>query len=401
MTDPLAIGAALYGRERIQAAADLTEEAIWLLGDPAAESVERESRRSIRSSAFAAGGVYVMAGRAPCPHQIVVDAGPQGIGRSGHGHADALSIRMAVDGRRFLVDPGTCGYICGSNDRDQFRGTGAHNTVSIDGQDQAVPAGPFAWDALPVTEVEAWASGEFFDFLAASHNGYARLREPVVHHRFVFRGPGGICMVRDVCEGQGSHLIESFWHFSEDVQVANKDGAFLVRDTVTSSRIGFVAAGSCEWHLETGSGFVSPAYGRKKPAPMARISGRVSLPAQCAVVIDLNTAAEALGQFTYASNTQTRNVDAYEYFTRETHHRFFFARGDGDWAAGEWTSDARFLYCVSLPSRADQLSEVVLVAGSFARRRGGNVVAREGMVEQWEWTKNSAAQSSALELAER
>ena len=406
MTDPLAIGAVLYGREHVPAAAELTEEAIWLFGHEAIESVKEQSRPCIRSRAFGVGGVYVMAGASPCPHQIVVDAGPQGIGRSGHGHADALSIRMGVDGRRFLTDPGTCVYISDSNDRDEFRGTSAHNTVRVDGQDQSVPRGPFAWDAIPVTQVEGWASEELFDFLRASHNGYARLPDPVVHHRFVFRGPDGICVVRDVCEGKGRHLVESFWHFPEDVQVANEGGAFIVRDAATSSRLGLLVAGSCDWQLETGSGWVSPAYGRKKPAPMARISGTVTLPAQSTVLIDLNKAAPELGQFIYSTNTQTRNVDLYEYITGEALHRFFFARGDGDWAAGEWTSDARFLYCVSLlgPKAGDDLSKVILLAGTFARRRGVNVAAPKLRVEQWEWTskgRNSAAQRSALEFADR
>ena len=406
MTDPLAIGAGLYGRERVQAAAELTEEAIWLLGHEATRSVKEPSRRSIRSRAFGAGGVYVMGGASPCPHQIVVDAGPQGTGRSGHGHADALSIRMAVGGRRFLADPGTSVYISDSNDRDEFRGTGAHNTVRIDGQDQAVPAGPFAWDAIPVTQIEGWASGEFFDFLQASHNGYQRLPDPVVHHRLVFRGPDGICVVRDVCEGKGRHLIESFWHFAEQVQVTTEGGAFIARGPDTSSRVGLLVAGSSDWQLEVRSGSVSPAYGRKKPAPLARISGTVTLAAQCAVLIDLNQSAPALGQFTYSTNTQTRNVDVYEYATREALHRFFFAQGDGDWAAGEWTSDARFLYCVSLlgPKAGDDLSEVILLAGSFARRRGVNVAVPKLRVEQWEWTsngRNAAAQRSALEFVER
>src|SRR5215469_3847831 len=242
MTDPLAIGAALYGGERIRASAELTEEAIWLLGHQATESVKEQSRPPVRSSAFPAGGVYVLGGDSPCPHQIVVDAGPQGIGRSGHGHADALSIRMAVDGRRLLTDPGTSVYISDSKDRDEFRGTGAHNTVSIDGEDQAVPAGPFAWDAIPVTQVELWSSGEFFDFLRASHNGYRRLPDPVVHHRWVFRAPDGICLVRDVCEGKGRHLVERFWHFSEDVEVAKEGGTLIVRDQGSARRLGVLVS---------------------------------------------------------------------------------------------------------------------------------------------------------------
>src|ERR1041384_2778149 len=105
MTDPLAMGASLYGEKYARGGAKLTEEAIWLFGKCAVEALREHAM--IRSQAFATGGLYVLASKEPCPQQMVVDAGPQGTGPSGHGHADALSLRMAVDGQRFLIDPGT------------------------------------------------------------------------------------------------------------------------------------------------------------------------------------------------------------------------------------------------------------------------------------------------------
>lgn len=406
MTDPLAIGAALGGRECIQAAAGLTEEAIWVLGSQAIESVKKQPRGPVRSCAFASGGVYVMAGAAPCPHQFVVDAGPQGIGRCGHGHADALSIRMAIDGRRFLIDPGTCVYISDSNDRDEFRGTAAHNTVRINEQDQAVASGPFAWDGIPVTQIEHWARGESFDFLCASHNGYSRLANPVIHHRFVFRGPEGVCLVRDICQGKGRHLVESFWHFAEDVHVGSEGGALLATREDTASHLLLLSAGTGDWQIESVSGFVSPAYGLKKPAPVARISASVNLPAECAVLMCASAAAQPSGQFVCSREEQTRNVQAYEFTVANTVHKFFFAQGESDWTAGDWTSDARFLYSVTSHSsnKGDALVRVILVDGTFVKRRGASLVAQERRLEKWEWAledRNPSSHNSALEFAGR
>jgi hypothetical protein len=403
MTDPLAIGAAIYGR----AVAELTEESIWLLGERSVPAVQARPAREIRSNAFPAGGVYVMAGNTPCPHQIVIDGGPQGVGRCGHGHADALSLRMAMDGRRVLVDPGTSTYISDSNERDIFRGTGAHNTVRVDEQDQALVAGPFAWTAIPKTQVERWVSGDGFDFLVARHDGYSRLPSPVLHRRFVFRGPDGICLIRDVCEGQGRHLIESFWHFAEDIQVTNREPGFIVSypDHFT---VAMPVAGSCDWHGETGSGLVSPAYGARHAAPMARISASPELPAECAVLMIAGDGAQGLGALNYASDSKNSALRLYQYKTRDAIHKFIFTEGGRQWTAGEWTSDAAFLYCVSSFMRAagseDQLLRVVMVAGSFATRWDKKIVSRDRAVEHWQWSdrdRKSSVGNPALEFADR
>ncbi|PYV69214.1 MAG: hypothetical protein DMG97_22395 [Acidobacteria bacterium] len=62
---------------------------------------------------------------------------------------DALSICFSLAGRRLMVDCGTYQYVSEEEERDFFRGTGAHKTVRIDGADQAIPNGPFAWSSVP------------------------------------------------------------------------------------------------------------------------------------------------------------------------------------------------------------------------------------------------------------
>ena len=108
MTDPLALGAVMYSRTF--PAARLTEEAIWLFGKQAVEKfadpVSGATARPApaRSVAFADGGIYVLADSESCSSALMVDAGPQGAGRSGHGHADALSLRLTMDGQRWPIN---------------------------------------------------------------------------------------------------------------------------------------------------------------------------------------------------------------------------------------------------------------------------------------------------------
>jgi hypothetical protein len=69
---------------------------------------------------------------------LAFDCGP--IGAGNHGHLDALSIEVAAYGRPLVIDPGRFTYLeTGEmNWRARFRGTAAHNTVTVDGRDQAI-----------------------------------------------------------------------------------------------------------------------------------------------------------------------------------------------------------------------------------------------------------------------
>ena len=65
-----------------------------------------------------------------------------------HGHADALSLLLQRRTAPCADRSGTYTYSTDEQWRRYFRGTRAHNTVTIDGLDQAVQDGPMAW-SLP------------------------------------------------------------------------------------------------------------------------------------------------------------------------------------------------------------------------------------------------------------
>jgi hypothetical protein len=405
MTDPLILGSIIFGDP--YAAAQLTEEAIWLFGDKAIESAENPSQhRSPASRAFESGGVFLInddlinndlinkdliKNDRPCPQQMMIDAGPQGIGHSGHGHADALSIRFSSAGRRFLIDPGTYAYICDDRSRDDFRGTGAHNTLRVDGLDQAIPEGPFAWSSIPKVSAETWFNGQTFDFFEGSHDGYLRLPEPVLHRRSVFHVKGGLWIVRDVMEGQGSHLLETFWHFAPDLQVQQQDGAFLIEPTGgnASEPVGLAVCfdQNSVWKTQITEGFVSPAYGAKRPAPVLRAHHTAKLPEECAVLLLPTPGLSALGSFASISETSANGVHGYRYRTAENDQFLFFAGGSADWSCGSWSSDAHLLYC---EVTAGRIAHVIMVGGSFAEWGGRRFVSRTSTA-CFEWWDDSRA----------
>ena len=77
---------------------------------------------------------------------IGIDHADLGFGSlAAHGHADALSFQMFIEGTPVFVDPGTYNYHVPKKARGEFRATKNHNTVCVDNQNQAEALGPFLW----------------------------------------------------------------------------------------------------------------------------------------------------------------------------------------------------------------------------------------------------------------
>ena len=253
MTDPLALGAVMYSQGFFLRAIDRRSDlVVW-------ESSRRgtstaQTHPAARPIAFPDGGLYVLADSQPYPQTMVVDAGPQGVGRSGHGHADALSLRLTMDGQRWLVDSGSGVYISSDPaDRDTFRGTGAHNTLRVDGVDQAVADEPFSWTHIPATQAENWIAGKSFTYFVGSHNGYARLADPVVHRRHILKITGSPWLVRDMAAGNAEHELEIRWHFAPDLDVQSRGaGRMEISNGIRSaeSALSLIMPDDTAWHTE-------------------------------------------------------------------------------------------------------------------------------------------------------
>jgi hypothetical protein len=346
LVDPLAIGAILFGRGDFKAiSGGLTEEALWLLGEGGAEEFDRPQAVTPehKSAALKAGGLYVMAG-ADAGQQLVIDAGPQGAHTAGHGHADALSVTVNDRSRALLVDSGTFEYVGGGSERNRFRGTTAHNTLVVDGQDQAEPKGPFAWTRLPKVNAEGWINGQTFDLFMGSHDGYRRLADPVVHRRWVFSLKSRFWLVRDLALGTGNHQLDLFWHFAPGLSRQGNDANFF-REASGQVGLRMLAAEDSGWSVEVNEQPWSPVYGRKEPHEVLHFGTRADLPAEFATLLVPATVAQAEdGQLIEVRPDSTEKlVTTYRYRTDQEEHYFWFSQKK-PWTFGPWTSDADFLY---------------------------------------------------------
>ena len=396
MTDPLAIGAAVFGRQ--YASASLTEESIWLAGDKALRPLDKQAAvTGAPSKAFPASGIYLMNDCEPFPQQLMIDAGPQGSGSCGHGHADALSVRLSLQGQRFLIDPGTFCYVSAGEERNQFRGTGGHNTLRIDRADQARPEGPFAWSSSPNTTAEAWVNGETFDFFVGTHDGYKRLPEPVLHRRFIFHVKGGLWLVRDVAQGRGTHLLESFWHFSPDVEITKTRGAFIARVSATDDggiqapSLALFLDSNSAWTADVNEDHVSAAYGAKQFAPVLRFSANASVPEDCGILLLAGAEQREIGNFASVGHDAASEVRGYRYQTSQATEFIFFAEGLAPWICGCWKSDAKLLYC---KFEGRLLAHVIMVNGTFGECGGQPFISHPNRLQSFEWVKGSAIKHS-------
>jgi hypothetical protein len=230
------------------------------------------SARSIQ--VFPDGGYCVLATERGGEDEIVIvfDAGPLGLPPlHAHGHADALSFWFSYGGQEFFVDPGTYCYHNSNVWRSYFRGTAAHNTIRVDGEDQSVPGGTFLWHQAADCRIEHFEDTDDCAAVGGFHDGYQRLQDPVIHRRSLrlFKASRTL-VITDRLQCQGTHDVELFFHFSEKCQVrrvgpgsfeaSNRDKSIHIR---VDPRLKPDLYHGCEKPI---AGWVSRSFGVKEPS---------------------------------------------------------------------------------------------------------------------------------------
>lgn len=155
------------------------------------------------------------------------DAAPLGfLSIAAHGHADALSFILHLDGQPFFIDPGTYTYHTEPIWRNYFIGTLAHNTIRINKLNQATFAGSTLWLNHYKVEVLKTESNEDYDLVKAQHNGYKNLN--IIHRREIIleRKNRVIKIIDEIeCGKPDSYLIEMPFHMHPliNIDVFNKN----------------------------------------------------------------------------------------------------------------------------------------------------------------------------------
>jgi uncharacterized heparinase superfamily protein len=158
----------------------------------------------------------------------------------GHAHADTLSFEWSLFDHRVFVNSGISEYGV-SEERLRQRGTSAHNTVVVNGENSSEVWSGFrvARRARPFN-VQIGQGGDY-TIVQGAHDGYHRLRPKVTHHREWCISPG-LLEVVDTLEGRARAAV-AYFHIHPNV------GARIEDDKVVLELPG---GNSCQVDVEGG-----------------------------------------------------------------------------------------------------------------------------------------------------
>ncbi len=240
--------------------------------------------RSGRLAVLAASGYAVI--RADDRLHLVVDVGPPCPPQlPAHAQADCLTFELAIDGRRFIVDPGTSTYEPGAR-RAWERSTTAHNTVAVDNADQTELWGTFRAARLAHAFLEQATDDGTCVTVTGSHDGYRRLAGRPWHRRSWEMIPDRL-IIRDQVTGTGTHNLRARWQLAPGVE-ATITGARSIRAGAAvisiaapdEAQLRILPAGSCP-------GGVAMDFGESEPAAAIELALHATLPVAWTTTIDL------------------------------------------------------------------------------------------------------------------
>ena len=204
-----------------------------------------------------------------------LDAAPLGfLSIAAHGHADALSIILTLDGNPILVDAGTYTYHTEKEWRKYFVSTVAHNTICIDNINQAEYIGPTMWlqhyevDVLNITQQEN------IETVSAKHNGYSKI--DCYHERTIEfnREKEFFVITDDVSVNDEPHIIFQPWHLHPEVSVEKIDKhTFILRNDKINRKVKIEF--SPLLNIEIINGQTEPIMGWYSPSFLKKVPTRV------------------------------------------------------------------------------------------------------------------------------
>ena len=246
--------------------ADAHEMPFWWLGP---------SRNAKLTPAFSGTRTFKDAGMVATVKggvQLHLKYGPMAPDSAGHSHADLLSLTVRDGDERLLIDAGTYTYVGDPRWRDWFRGTTAHNTVVIDGLNQATPAGAFRWTDKPESALES----ETPLTVTCRYHGFLHRR------KLIWKDSTTLFVVDEVTGPSGEHEVAQLWHSPEPMAMISPacfrlgSRAKLWANPDTSRE--YCEGGQLGW--------MSPGLGVKQVAAALRIVKRGPLPIRLLAVLD-------------------------------------------------------------------------------------------------------------------
>jgi uncharacterized heparinase superfamily protein len=157
--------------------------------------------------------------------RLMMDVGEIGMRPlAAHGHSDILSFTLDYKGAPFIVDPGTFQYHSRTPFRQYFRSVKAHNTLSVNGLNQARSGGRMIWLKQPTVSSPQFRHDNLVTSCEAEHDGFVRQGVNVIHRRHIeYQRDQRLYVISDSIVGDGVYKIEFRLHFHPEVDLTRLD----------------------------------------------------------------------------------------------------------------------------------------------------------------------------------
>lgn len=314
-----------------------------------------------RSRGFTHSGYSIMRSPWQVDHErwedaryLIFDCGQLGAGN--HGHLDLLNIEVAAYGHSLIVDPGRYTYDESgeTNWRVLFRGTEYHNTVQVDGQNQAryqySPrhkkfriTGPAA-----VPELRDFTSIREFDYL----HGIAHSHEySAIHERKIFFAAGEYWLICDYLHDDADQQHDYSLRFHLSAEAENSVSTLVDQQSwiIETPHLHLIQTQRDNTRYSVEAGFISPQYGVKHAAPIVRFDRTASRTVFETVIFPYKTLAPRVTMRSLNKQTESGTTALHcqiQTATTLVHDYYFIAhdKTDKHWKYGSITCDGSFCY---------------------------------------------------------
>jgi uncharacterized heparinase superfamily protein len=185
------------------------------------------------------------------PACLICDCAPVGPEYlPGHAHADTLSFELSLFGRRILVNSGTSQYGADA-ERQRQRGTAAHNTVVVNGQDSSEVWAGFRVARRAHARVHEADATDECCIVEASHDGYQRLSGKNEHRRR-WQLDAESLLIQDRVSGAYKGA-KAYFHLYPEVEARTTDGQGVVLACPTGQVVQIAFEGADAFELQTGT----------------------------------------------------------------------------------------------------------------------------------------------------
>ena len=225
-----------------------------LTGNPGLEIMKRESQSLNlqtesqeqhlcnpvkQSTMFSNSGFCIMRNDNRDRFMIITCKEPSPQYLPGHSHADMLSYELSLGIKRFIVDSGTYNYNDGAN-RNYFRGTSGHNTLTVNNNNQSELWGTFGIArraTLKTCSLKRIDSSVIFEG-AIEH---ALFKNRIIHQRSIYFLDHKFWIILDTIKTDHQNPIpytaKSFMHIHPDLKVNTDAQNVIIKDGNTKLQI--------------------------------------------------------------------------------------------------------------------------------------------------------------------